>query len=103
MTDLEAGWYAIEDSHTGEGVAVRFPLDLCPYLWLWLNFGGYYGYHHIIVEPWTSFPMTLAAAAEAGTSRLLAPGSTFSATITVSPYRAPENYEHALARIEVNK
>jgi hypothetical protein len=100
VTDLEAGWYTIEDLDTGEGLAVSFPLHLCPYLWLWLNYGGYYGHHHVIVEPWTSFPMTLAAAARAGTSRLLEPGSTFHATIAMSPYRRPETYEDALARMK---
>jgi hypothetical protein len=103
VTDLEAGWYAIEDLGTGEGIAVSFPLHLCPYLWLWLNYGGYYGHRHVIVEPWTSFPMTLAAAAGAGTSRLLEPGSTFHATILVAPYRFPETYEHALEKMKEDK
>lgn len=103
VTDLEAGWYAIEDLDTGEGLAVSFPLHLCPYLWLWLNYGGYYGHHHVIVEPWTSFPMTLAAAADAGTSRLLELGSTFHATIAMAPYRRPETHEQALAKMKENK
>lgn len=99
-TDLEAGWYAIEDEVTGEGLAVAFRKDVCPYLWLWLNYGGYRGHRHVIIEPWTSFPMTLAAAAEAGTSRLLAPGATFSAEIAVAPYRVPETRACALAWIQ---
>src|SRR5262249_38764084 len=32
-TDLEAGWYAVEDSNTGQGFLLTFPLDKCPYLW----------------------------------------------------------------------
>jgi hypothetical protein len=100
LTDLEDGWYAIEDSVSGEGLVVGFPLDICPYLWLWLNYGGYYSHRHVIIEPWTSFPMTLASAAEAGTSKRLEPGSTFRAKVAMSPYRAPESYKHALARIK---
>src|SRR5439155_15523314 len=52
-TDLEGGWYAAEDLETGEGILLEFPVDLCPHLWMWLVYGGWRGYHHVIVEPWT--------------------------------------------------
>lgn len=100
VTGLEAGWYAIEDTVSGEGLVVRFPIELCPYLWLWLSYGGYRGHHHIIVEPWTSYPMTLAGAVAASTSRCLKPGETFRADIAVSPYLAPAGVEAALSQIE---
>lgn len=99
VMDLDAGWYGIEDLDTGKGIVVAFPKDLCPYLWLWLNYGGYLGYHHVIVEPWTSFPMTLAAAAGAGTSRQLASGETFCVEIFATLYEGPETHEDGLARI----
>jgi hypothetical protein len=38
VTDLEEGWYAVEDRLTGEGFLLQFPLDVCPYLWLWLTY-----------------------------------------------------------------
>ena len=100
VTDLEAGWYAIEDTDTGDGLLMRFPVELCPYLWLWLAYGGYRGHHHVIVEPWTSYPVTLAGAAAAGTSRKLGRNETFCAEVAVSPYGKPESCRDALSRIE---
>lgn len=29
-TDLEAGWYAVEDTETGQGLLLKFPQNLCP-------------------------------------------------------------------------
>ena len=53
-TDLEGGWYAVEDVRNGEGFLLKFPQQLCPCLWMRFVYGGWRGYHHIIVEPWTS-------------------------------------------------
>ena len=75
--DLEAGWYAIEDASSGEGFLLKFPLDQCPCLWLWLNYGGWRGLHHVILEPWTGVPVNLAEAYEQKTSRSLQPGRSF--------------------------
>lgn len=75
--DLEAGWYAVDDMEAGERFRLEFPLETCPTLWMWLNYGGYRGLHHVIVEPWTSRPVNLAEASHAGTSRSLAPGAMF--------------------------
>jgi hypothetical protein len=79
---------------------MRFPVDLCPYLWLWLTYGGYRGHHHVIIEPWTSYPVTLAGAVAAGTSRILGPGDTFRVEVAVTPYSKPESWKDALSRIE---
>lgn len=99
-TDLEAGWYAVEDSETGQGFLLSFPIETCPYLWLWLVYGGWRGYHHVIVEPWTSYPVHLAEAVRTGTSRKLEPGRTFSAEVRAAVYSKPETCEQALRRIQ---
>ncbi len=98
-TDLEAGWYAVEDTRTGEGFLLTFPLAECPYLWMWLVYGGWRGYHHIIVEPWTSYPNKLADAVRQGTHRTLAPGERFSVEIATTVYGREEGYEGALRRL----
>jgi galactose mutarotase-like enzyme len=100
VTDLEAGWYAAEDTKTGEGFLLSFPLEKCPYLWLWLVYGGWRGYHHVIVEPWTSYPVHLADAVRAGTSRRLAPGEKFSAEVRATIFTKAEPVEQALRRIQ---
>jgi hypothetical protein len=90
VTDLEEGWYAVEDRLTGEGFLLQFPLDVCPYLWLWLTYGGYRGHHHVIVEPWTSCPVNLKEAVKQHTNRRLKPGEMFSVELRVTVDARPE-------------
>jgi galactose mutarotase-like enzyme len=99
-TDLEAGWYAVEDIESGEGFLLTFPVETCPYLWLWLVYGGWRGYYHVIVEPWTSYPVHLAEAARNGTSRKLAPGEKFAAEVRATIYTRSESCEQALRRVQ---
>jgi hypothetical protein len=99
-TDLDAGWYAVEDIETGEGFLLSFPLETCPYLWLWLVYGGWRGYYHVIVEPWTSYPVHLADAVRGGTSRKLEPGAKFAAYVRATIYTRQESLEHALGRAQ---
>ncbi len=99
-TDLEAGWYAVENTESGEGFLLKFPLDLCPYLWMWLVYGGWRGYHHVIVEPWTSYPVLLAEAVRQKTSRRLDPGGKFSVEVRATLYAKPDTLQDALRRGE---
>ena len=98
--DLEDGWYAIEDTFSGEGFLLKFSLDQCPCLWLWLNYGGWRGLHHVILEPWTSVPVNLAQAFEQKTSRFLEPGEEFSVEISATLYHKPETWKEALERLQ---
>jgi hypothetical protein len=96
-TDLEDGWFAVETK--GRGALFEFPLETCPHLWLWLVYGGWRGYHHAVVEPWTGYPVNLAQAFEQGRHSQLGPGQTFSVTVRCTTYCAPETYHDALERI----
>ena len=98
--DLEAGWYAVEDSATGEGFLLRFPVEKCPYLWMWLVYGGWRGYHHVILEPWTSYPVHLAEAVKKQTHCHLEPGETFSAEVMATIYVRPETWQEAFERMK---
>jgi len=100
VTDLQAGWYAVEDTETSEGFLLTFPIETCPYLWLWLVYGGWRGYHHIIVEPWTSYPVHLADAVRSGTCLTLEPGAKFSVEVRATVYAKGESCEHALGRVQ---
>jgi len=99
-THLEAGWYAVEDTRNGEGFLLKFPLHLCPYLWMWLVYGGWRGYHHIIIEPWTSYPNKLAEAVQHQTHRTLRAGERFAVEVIATVYRPDEGYQGALRRLE---
>lgn len=100
VVDLEDGWYAVEDASSGEGFFLRFPLDQCPSLWLWLNYGGWRGHHHVILEPWTSVPVNLAQAYEQKTSRSLKPGEEFFVEVSATVYRKPETWKDARKRLQ---
>jgi len=99
-TDLRAGWYAIEHQRTGEGFLLQFPKDDLPYLWMWLVYVGWRGYHHVIVEPWSSYPVQLSEAVRQKTRRLLEPGGAFSVRIRATICGAGETLEQALRRME---
>jgi galactose mutarotase-like enzyme len=96
-TDLEDGWFAIETR--GQGILYEFPLETCRNLWMWLVYGGWRGYHHAVIEPWTGYPVNLAQAFEQGRHSQLDPGSTFSVTVRCTAYHAPETHSDALRRL----
>jgi hypothetical protein len=95
-TDLEGGWYAVEDRDTGEGFLLQFPHDICPYLWMWLVYGGWRGYRHVILEPWTSHPANLAQAVRQRTHRVLQAGETFEVQVCATIYSKPLTWKDAL-------
>src|SRR5215472_5978039 len=99
-TGLRAGGYSVEFRGEDLGLAVRFDREQCPWLWLWLVYGGWRGFHHVIIEPWTSYPVNLAEAARNGTSRKLAPGEKFVAEVRATIYSRNESYEQALRRVQ---
>ena len=97
-TDLEAGWYALEYPQRGIGLLFEFPLDLCPYLWLWLSYGGWRGYYLAVVEPWTSHPVTLSDAVTARTHRVLTPGERICFKTQVTPWSSPATLDTVLRK-----
>jgi hypothetical protein len=100
LTDLQAGWFAVEDGRTGAGVLFGFPRRVCPTLWLWMCYGGWRGYGNVVVvEPWTSRPVRLDQAVTAGAARRLEPGTGFRVEICVTPYHGPDEFDGALRRV----
>ncbi len=83
----------------GEGFILQWPLELCPYLWMWLVYGGWRGYHHVILEPWTSYPNTLAGAVQEKTGRRLEPGGKFTVQVQATVYARPESHLEALKKL----
>jgi hypothetical protein len=97
-TELTAGWYAVEYPGRRTGILFEFPLDVCPYLWLWLSYGGWRGHYVAVIEPWSSCPVTLTDAIAAKTHRVLDPGETFSCTVRATPWSSPATFETLLER-----
>jgi hypothetical protein len=89
-TDLQEGWFAVEDADATSGFFVAFPHDVCTCLQLWLVYGGWRGYRHVIVEPWTGLHVNLAEAVRNRTSRSLAPGRKFEVEMFATVYHKPQ-------------
>lgn len=73
-TDLADGWLALTDTDARRGVALVFDREVFPHAWLWQVYGGWRGHQLLALEPWTSHPQDIEAAAAAGRARVLAPG-----------------------------
>jgi hypothetical protein len=100
VTGLEAGWCAAENTRDGSGVLFTFPREICGNLWLWLDYGGWRGYHTVVMEPWTSCPVNLAQAVRQNTARRLEPRETFAVEIRATVYETPDTWREALRRVE---
>lgn len=98
-TELEDGWFAVETA--GQGILFEFPLERCPHLWMWLVYGGWRGYHHAVIEPWTGYPVNLEQAFAQGRHSRLDPGKTFSVRVRCTAYHAPETPTDALRRVRL--
>jgi hypothetical protein len=96
-TELEDGWYAVEKD--GTGIIYEFPVETCSCLWLWLVYGGWRGYYHAILEPWTGYPVNLEQAVKDGRASHLMPGEKFAVTVRCTTYAAPETHTCALKRL----
>lgn len=75
-------WWALTDPVEGVGLGCRAS-EAFRGLWLWQVYGGWRGYQHLAVEPWTSHPITLADAVTAGTADWLQPGESFQADLVL--------------------
>ena len=93
LLDLEGGWYVLESPQTGLGVAVVWPRDILPCVWLWQEFRGgtdypWYGRAYVMgVEPHSSWPgHGLLGAVDAGTARWIEPGATHEISIAMTVF-----------------
>jgi galactose mutarotase-like enzyme len=82
LTGLRAGWIAATDPVAQRGFGVVFDPELHRCVWQWMAYGGFRGWYHAIVEPWTAPQPSLADARAAGTARTLAPGETLESEMT---------------------
>ena len=74
LTELTAGWVAATDPRTRRGFGIAFDQSLHRCVWQWMAYGGFRGWYHAILEPWTAPQTSLAEARAAGEAQTLAPG-----------------------------
>lgn len=82
LSELRAGWVAATDPQAGRGFGVVFDPSLHRAVWQWMAYGGFRGWYHAILEPWTTTHTSLAAALEAGEATTLAPGERLATRMT---------------------
>ena len=90
LTGLTQGWLAVEDSVEGWGLGVTFPLEVFPWVHIWVVDGGWRGIRCAVAEPWTGAPARLDRAIESGSARLLGVGETVQADVRISSLRLGE-------------
>ncbi|MBI2190759.1 MAG: DUF4432 family protein [Planctomycetes bacterium] len=81
LSDFQAGWYGLVNHRHGFGIGLAWPREVFPYVWLWQELRGSFGYpwygrcYVMALEPFTSMPGTgLVKAIERDTAPLLRPG-----------------------------
>lgn len=96
FSGLEEGWWAVTDTRRKLGIGQSWPVDVLPYLILWAVYGGSPGYPWyrqntcLALEPQSSIPEGLAAAAEAGTALTLGGGESLDLSLTTVIYTGCE-------------
>lgn len=94
LPDRPAGWAAVREPATGQGVGLAWDLDAFPHLWLWEQMNGrrfpFYGRARLVaLEPASCWPGDgLARAIERGQARALASGGVATAWVTLSLFEA---------------
>lgn len=77
---------ACTDTAAKRGFGLVFDRDVFTVVWLWLVYGGWRGYYHAIMEPWTGYPSALDEAVKAGRARSLAPGQALQTELSAVIY-----------------
>jgi len=84
--DAGRAFWALTDPGGGAGLGL-WASEAFTGLWLWQVYGGWRGYYHVALEPWTGHPITLSQAVEAGTACWIKPDAQFHASIVLVCFR----------------
>ena len=74
-------WWAVTDEADGAGLKLIAQKHVFKNIWMWQVYGGWKGYYHVALEPWTSYPLTLSEAVAKDRADWIAPGKTWEAEI----------------------
>lgn len=81
VTNMPEGWCGVRDSESGHAIRLHYPLDVFPFTWLFMTYGGWRGLYTIVLEPCTNMPKDLSEAHRRGQSLVLGPGQSFECTV----------------------
>lgn len=94
LTGLRAGWVAATDPGARRGFGVVFDERVHSCVWQWMSYGGFRGWYHAILEPWTAPQPALADARAAGAALTLGPGETLQTEMVGVLYAGVEGVGH---------
>ena len=89
-------WWSVTDQKSKTGIGLVASHEQFEGFWMWQVYGGWRGYYHLALEPWTSYPITLHEGVEAGTAQWLVAGQPYSAQTRLVCF---EGYD-AVSRID---
>ena len=78
---FKEGWVAITDPARKFSAGFIYSPEDFPSCWIFATYGGWRRYHTILVEPCTSYPQKIEEAALAGRGKIMAPESSWKATV----------------------
>lgn len=84
VRDLPEGWCGVRDMRTGASLRLSFPLEVFPFTWLFMTFGGWRGLYTVVLEPCTNMPKDLATAAQLGQCASLAAGQVLECAVVAT-------------------
>ncbi len=91
LTDLRAGTAGLAHRQENWLFEMTFCRDVFRCVWVFASYGGWRGHEVLVLEPSTTWPLSLNEAIDSGRHVCLAPGQILSAALTVAVglYRPP--------------
>jgi hypothetical protein len=89
---LSEGWAALRNPRLGAGIALRWDVEVFPYVWCWIVAEGSWGYPYygrlvyVALEPFTSPIGNLVKNDALGTAPHLGPGETVETSLLAVPF-----------------
>ncbi|WP_308465856.1 aldose epimerase family protein [Rathayibacter soli] len=91
FNDMTEGWIAVTSGAKRAGFGLVFDPTVQTSAWQWMNYGGFRGAYHAIIEAWLSPAASLDAALSSKTAKVLQPGECFSSVVHGVVYSGVES------------
>ncbi|MEW6213403.1 MAG: DUF4432 domain-containing protein, partial [Acidobacteriota bacterium] len=95
LEGITEGWYAVTNTRTNVGFALRYPADVFKWLWYWQVYRGARDYpfwsstYNLALEPCATLP-TLSRAVERGEALRMLPGESREINLTAAAFEATD-------------
>ena len=84
VSKLPQGRCGITDLRAGSWICFDYPIEVFPYCWVFMTYGGWRGHNVVVLEPCTNYPKDLPTAISRGTSAILEPHAASEFEVRVS-------------------